>query len=735
MPRLAPDYHSHYKPPRLSYLRSFLPIVALLLLLSFSLVSYSLLSHFRSPAIKQQIGWQAWDVVRVTSSKTTGGQGAIEDELDAAQNGTGKGDEGFMPSIPLDKWDPLSLHTTGLTEIAVKPCYFPPSMFPSYCAPDTTPELDKTKGKWVIVERDLNLRTGLWYLNVWYRRTRRLDVDLINDIRLVDEPPSGDERQELEQGGWIKAEGDVHSGIWPTQPEQRLWYTTKKRNTDDEWRLHRRQEGGIEESTSSPDDQAGQSDEGAVEVLQNPSGEFDSQDQSYITEFDVLYGDDDPFFGFKRIQGGVITPAKQGKWESVDIAVRRGNPVAPRAEVPKFHSDGTFKIMQIADLHYSVGNGECRDSDKQPCIGDPETATWLAEALDAERPDLVVFSGDQLNGQETSYDSRSVLAKFAKPVIDRKIPWAAVFGNHDSEIAEDRAQQMRALQHMPYSLARAGPKGVDGVGNYYIKLHSGDGSRMHLFTLYFLDSHDYQKKKLPWAQAEYDYIKENQISWYRNVSSSIAPIARPFQPDGAEDLGHVWQRSRKRFYHNRETRAVKQILAKPNAMMWFHIPLPEAYADPDVEGFDAEPLDVGSQMDGEGSSKHNSGMFYNGIKDVFEADQESPADKEEDADGWMEGVEGRGTRRTEVKVLSHGHCHNTDRCRRIDGVWMCFDGGSSYSGYGQLGFDRRVRVYQISGYGEKIETYKRLTSGEILDQQVLVGDGAPKGWGEDQHLG
>lgn len=41
---------------------------------------------------------------------------------------------------------------------------------------------------------------------------------------------------------------------------------------------------------------------------------------------------------------------------------------------------------------------------------------------------MVVFSGDQLNGQKTSYDSRSVLAKFAGPVIDRQIPWAAIFG-------------------------------------------------------------------------------------------------------------------------------------------------------------------------------------------------------------------------------------------------------------------------------------------------------------------
>jgi hypothetical protein len=63
---------------------------------------------------------------------------------------------------------------------------------------------------------------------------------------------------------------------------------------------------------------------------------------------------------------------------------------------------------------------------------------------------------------------------------------------------------------------------------------------------------------------------------------------------------------------------------------------------------------------------------------------------------------------------------------------MCFDGGSSYSGYGQAGFDRRVRVYEISEFGETVETYKRLTTGDIIDRQVLVGTGAVPGVGQDR---
>jgi hypothetical protein len=43
-----------------------------------------------------------------------------------------------------------------------------------------------------------------------------------------------------------------------------------------------------------------------------------------------------------------------------------------------------------------------------------------------------------------------------------------------------------------------------------------------------------------------------------------------------------------------------------------------------------------------------------------------------------------------------------------------------------------VRIYQISDYGETVETYKRLTSGEIVDRLVLVGKDAAAGVGEDQ---
>jgi hypothetical protein len=75
------------RPPRFAYIRSCLPLLVLLILFSFLLSSVALLSHFRSPAAKQQLGWQAWDVVEMHYAKP--------DDEDTAV---------FAPSIPLEYW-------------------------------------------------------------------------------------------------------------------------------------------------------------------------------------------------------------------------------------------------------------------------------------------------------------------------------------------------------------------------------------------------------------------------------------------------------------------------------------------------------------------------------------------------------------------------------------------------------------------------------------------------------
>ncbi|KAG9125890.1 hypothetical protein FRC07_005748 [Ceratobasidium sp. 392] len=556
--------------------------------------------------------------------------------------------------------------------ITVKPCLVDPS-FTNYCDPRTTKEQDAKYGKWVRVERDINKQASIY---IYYRRSRRLDVPLITDIRIIDE---GNEfALPNDNRTWHQAEGILTDGIYPRVKNRRLWYTTQK-------------------------------------PYANATKEDELDD--VVTELDIVYGDGEPFWGFERVQG-LIFPGKPGKSLPVSLAMRKGFTAPPRPQPPHFHANGTYKIMQVADLHYSTSHGHCLDTKLNPCDGFNSSQNLLARALDAERPDLVVFSGDQLNGQRTSWDSRSVLAKFASEVIKRKIPWAAVFGNHDSTTDMARKTMMEQLMHLPYCLAETGPSSLHGVGNYVIQVKSYDPSSTHLLTLYFLDSGAYLPSSLAWWKPpDYDYLHESQIEWFLSESNAIDPIERPFTPDGAKDLGKIWRRqetSKRRM--DIETRQATtggntsggKRLARPNAMMFFHIPLKITAEPADVNPMTSSKLDVGTPEKYGGSAKDAS-FFSNGVLKAFEV----PA---------TQTTKGIGT---EVKVIANGHVHTADNCRRVKGVWSCFNGGSSYAGYGKLGFDRRFRIFQISQYGEKIETYKRTETDTIIDRMVLVGEGAP----------
>jgi len=100
-------------------------------------------------------------------------------------------------------------------------------------------------------------------------------------------------------------------------------------------------------------------------------------------------------------------------------------------------ANGIFKIVQISDTHMVTGIGTCKDAIDAdgrflpPKEADPLTVKFLGEVLDVEKPDLVLLTGDQVHHDIP--DSQSALFKIVAPLIERKIPYAAVFGNHDSE--------------------------------------------------------------------------------------------------------------------------------------------------------------------------------------------------------------------------------------------------------------------------------------------------------------
>jgi len=168
----------------------------------------------------------------------------------------------------------------------------------------------------------------------------------------------------------------------------------------------------------------------------------------------------------------------------------------------RFRADGTFTIVQFTDLHWN--NGEADDL---------KTRGLMERVLAAEQPDLIVFSGDVIDSLRCKNPQRSFGEAVA--VAEKSgVPWAAIFGNHDSEgNVVTREQLMKVQTALDGCVAEAGPKEIDGVGNFVIRV-IGANDRTAA-ALYFFDSGSYSA--LTYAPG-YDWIHGNQVEWYRNQS-------------------------------------------------------------------------------------------------------------------------------------------------------------------------------------------------------------------------
>lgn len=334
--------------------------------------------------------------------------------------------------------------------------------------------------------------------------------------------------------------------------------------------------------------------------------------------------------------------------------------------------DGSFKIVQLADLHFSVGKGECRDEFPQHenCDADPKTLHFIRKVLEIEDPDLVVFTGDQIMGDKSIQDSETALLKVLAPVIERNIPWALIWGNHDHEGSLSRWDISEFTTKLPYTMFSMSPKDTMdnsfGVGNYVIQAKDASNENIAL-TLYFLDSHSYSRSGKIYPG--YDWIKEAQWEYMKEEYDRI---------------------------HS------EKIFLEPHlSMAFFHIPIPEYLNLESKKRPGEQNAVIGNFKEGVTAPKFNSG----GIR----------------------ALDYMG-----VQVTSCGHDHCNDYCVLDDSsskdIWLCFGGGGGEGGYaGYGGTERRIRTYDIDTTKMSIYTWKRLrgSPNEIFDYQLMVSDGIP----------
>ena len=167
----------------------------------------------------------------------------------------------------------------------------------------------------------------------------------------------------------------------------------------------------------------------------------------------------------------------------------------------RFNEDGSFRILQITDTQDTQWPS-------------PNLLTMTQKALDESKPDLVVFTGDQLKNYDSDFDGpnvewkvRQALRLIVEPIVRRGLPFAFAFGNHDSCLSVTLEEQVAYLQTFPGCLVVDEGSSVTGCGNYNLPVISSDGART-AFNLYFLDSGQ-------------DMVQPDQVDWYVSKSDEL----------------------------------------------------------------------------------------------------------------------------------------------------------------------------------------------------------------------
>ncbi|MDR3314428.1 MAG: metallophosphoesterase family protein [Oscillospiraceae bacterium] len=176
----------------------------------------------------------------------------------------------------------------------------------------------------------------------------------------------------------------------------------------------------------------------------------------------------------------------------------------------RFKADGTFTLMQISDV--------------QDCRGVAGRSLQLLKAaLEQEKPDFVIFTGDQIKGygvplwfgtqaQKERRCTRTLEA-ILEPLEERGIPFSFTFGNHDHDAPMSGAEQIRVYQRSALCRAEDAPE-IPGYANHAVQvLHSGsDGAALNF---YLLDSHGAQG-------TGYQALDPEQVEWYRRTRDALA---------------------------------------------------------------------------------------------------------------------------------------------------------------------------------------------------------------------
>lgn len=154
-----------------------------------------------------------------------------------------------------------------------------------------------------------------------------------------------------------------------------------------------------------------------------------------------------------------------------------------------------FKILMFTDtqLWFDLGkNKECYEE--------------MDALVKKTSPDLIVLPGDILS----AFAGRFSIKNFVKKMDSYGVPWAPVFGNHDSEIpTTSRNWQAEQYMRSEYCLMKKGPSNLYGCGNYVVNITENDKA---VYTLFLFDNGEYME--FDGGKTAEAYMGYEQTAWY-----------------------------------------------------------------------------------------------------------------------------------------------------------------------------------------------------------------------------
>ena len=177
-----------------------------------------------------------------------------------------------------------------------------------------------------------------------------------------------------------------------------------------------------------------------------------------------------------------------------------------------------FKILQLTDIHLG---GSLLSYSKD--INALETVYTLIEDT---TPDMIIVTGDfvfPLGIQSYSFNNYTPMMQFASFMRNIGIPWAFVYGNHDTEFVASHSEEelnqlfMKLSYETTHTLMypNVQPE-ITGRSNQVILVKNGDDTINQ--AVYLLDSNSYTSVKIN----DYDYIHDDQVQWYEDSVREIS---------------------------------------------------------------------------------------------------------------------------------------------------------------------------------------------------------------------